>query len=99
MNTHFSIHNNIVQLWHAILSDFNELDQFLINLLSPDEIERANRFRFAIHRQRFIISRGLLRKTLSLYTGIPPEQIVFSYGSHGKPYLKESPLQIQFNTS
>jgi len=68
-------------------------------LLSPDEIERAMRFHFPLHRQRFIITRGLLRKTLSQYLDTAPDQIRFIYGPHGKPYLENNSLDLQFNVS
>lgn len=99
MSTHCSINNNIVHLWRALLTDFITDEHNLIKVLSPDETERAERFRFVHHRQRFTIARGLLRKTLSFYTGIAPEEIIFSYGPHGKPYLQKNELQLQFNVS
>jgi 4'-phosphopantetheinyl transferase len=65
--------------------------------LSDDERERAARFRFDIHRRRFIAARGLLRQALSEYLGTPAHEIRFSYGAKGKPAVAGSPLQ--FNVS
>jgi 4'-phosphopantetheinyl transferase len=65
--------------------------------LAEDERERAARFRFEIHRRRFIAARGLLRQALSEYLGIAPAEIRFSYGARGKPAIIGSPLQ--FNVS
>jgi 4'-phosphopantetheinyl transferase len=65
--------------------------------LSEDERERAARFRFEIHRRRFIVARGLLRQALSAYLGTAPRDIRFSYGAKGKPALLGNPFQ--FNVS
>ncbi|WP_218813742.1 4'-phosphopantetheinyl transferase family protein [Rickettsiella endosymbiont of Dermanyssus gallinae] len=51
-------------------------------------------------RQRFILSRGILRKLLSAYSGQSPEKIIFSYTQSGKPvFVNHSPRQIEFNLS
>jgi len=56
--------------------------------LSPDERKRADRFRFAVHRNRFIVGRGILRVILGRYGGFPPERLQFNYGANGKPELR-----------
>ncbi len=55
--------------------------------LSPDERQRADRFRFEVHRNRFILGRGLLRVILGSYCDLPPEKLRFNYGPNGKPEL------------
>lgn len=95
----FTIASHTVHLWLAELLDFTSDEQALLALLSPDEIKRAMRLQLPLHKQRFIISRGLLRKTLSLYTGIAADKIEFNYGEHGKPFLLVNPDAIQFNVS
>jgi 4'-phosphopantetheinyl transferase len=62
------------------------LDEFA-GTLSADELERAHRFRFARHRNRFIAGRGLLRAVLAEYLGCAPEGLRFSYSPFGKPCL------------
>ncbi|TAK73819.1 MAG: 4'-phosphopantetheinyl transferase superfamily protein [Gammaproteobacteria bacterium] len=83
-----------IHLWSADLTLV--LDEKKRLFLSPDEHERANRFHFPLHRQRFIVARNTLRLLLSLYLSIPPQDIVFSYGKHHKPYLSTHP-HLQFN--
>ncbi len=95
----FIIVPHTVHLWLADLLDFTFDEQALLALLSPDEIQRAMRFKLSLHKQRFIIARGLLRKTLSLYTGVAPNQIVFNYNVSGKPSLQTNPFSLQFNVS
>lgn len=64
-------------------------------VLSVDERERAARFRFAIHRERFIAARGALRYALGAVLEMAPAAIEFEYGEHGKPELNG----VQFNLS
>lgn len=72
----------------------------LRQLLSPDEQERAGRFYFPIHRERYIVSRGTLRILLGRYLNRPPETITFSYGPQGKPALdSDSGNRLEFNVT
>jgi len=89
----------IVHLWHVILSDFFGQKEELIVLLNEEERRRAYRFKFEIHRNRFIVARAMLRKILSSYTQKSPEEIEFIYGNRGKPYLHDNLTQLQFNLS
>ncbi len=57
------------------------------SFISPDEMERAARFRFPIHRTRFISCRSALRRILAGYVDVPPQEIRFEYGPQGKPTL------------
>jgi 4'-phosphopantetheinyl transferase len=58
--------------------------------LTPDEMERASRFRFERDRNQYIVCRGTLRELLGV--GEP-----FVYGAWGKPYLVGS--EVRFNVS
>src|SRR5215207_238152 len=57
-------------------------------VLSDDERERALRYRFQVHRSRFIAARGLLRTLLGAYLGAAPASLRFEYGVYGKPSLR-----------
>ena len=59
--------------------------------LSPDEWERALRFRAEEHRDLFIAGRAILRMLLSCYISERPAQLVFRYGPNGKPHLRDHP--------
>ena len=62
-------------------------------------MRRAENLALAL-RQRFILSRGILRKLLSGYTGQSPEKIVFTYTQSGKPvFINHSLKKIEFNLS
>src|SRR5580692_2114804 len=99
MKSDFTIKNHNIHLWRVHLIDFSTQENDFLMLLSPDELQRANRFRFPEHRQRFIIARGMLRQILGLYTHFSPAEIIFSYGVHGKPFLQENRLNVKFNVS
>ena len=78
--------------------DLDEIDSVAsAGVLAADERARAARFRFDIHRNRFIAGRALLRHVLAELTGTPPETIEFVYGEHGKPAIKAGGLH--FNLS
>ncbi|HET9131206.1 MAG TPA: 4'-phosphopantetheinyl transferase superfamily protein [Terriglobia bacterium] len=69
------------------------------NLLSKEENARADRFVFESDRLRFIGSHGRLRMILGSYCSTDPKELVFATGSHGKPFLMEPSVPIQFNLS
>jgi len=68
--------------------------------LSDDELARANRYRFARDRRRFVMARGYLRRILSNYLGIEAHSALFVYNFHGKPALSDlHNTAIEFNLS
>jgi len=58
-------------------------------VLSCDERERAERFRFALDRLRFLVARGVLRMLLGRYLGMPASEVRLRYGMFGKPALAD----------
>lgn len=68
-------------------------------LLSQEESERAARFRFEAHRNRFIAGRARLRQVLSRCAGLDPREIELAYSIEGKPRLAASMPRtgLQFN--
>ena len=55
--------------------------------LSADEQARADRFRHAIDRDRFVVRRGLLRRLLAERLGIEAARVPLAPGPAGKPML------------
>jgi 4'-phosphopantetheinyl transferase len=68
-------------------------------LLCETEIVRSDRFRFLNLRRRFMAARGALRSILAGYLSMDPRQLTFSYGPYGKPSVRNSPNDMQFNLS
>jgi len=91
---------NDVHVWRASLSCSPvELIEYEA-LLSQDELERARRFRFDVHRNRFVLRRGVLRLLLSRYLQIAATDIELEYMPHGKPVLaRHHGSTLRFNMS
>jgi len=84
----YSIAPGEVQLWWASEQESAPLVESLRTLLDEDELQRAARFRVEAARRRFVTARAMLRLILARSTGIPPEQLTFAFGEHGKPRLE-----------
>ncbi len=80
----------------------SELD-FLEGLLADDEKIRSDRYKFDLHRRRFIVARANLRIILSKYLNLDPQDLNFTYSSKGKPSIatnQQNPDQsLEFNLS
>lgn len=87
-----------VQIWsYDTRTATDELIQQLTQTLTAAEIEKAQRFVQPQHQQRAILTRGLLRKILSLFTKQAAHQIEFTENGFGKPQLTDH--SWQFNLS
>jgi 4'-phosphopantetheinyl transferase len=69
--------------------------------LTADEQQRAGRFRLEADRQRFTVTRGVLRAALGQYLGAAPESLRLDRNRFGKPSLArdQNPVGISFNVS
>ena len=61
--------------------------------LSAEEQARANRFRNAIDRDRFVVRRGLLRRLLAERLGIEASRVPLAPGPAGKPTLAAAEIR------
>jgi 4'-phosphopantetheinyl transferase len=71
-------------------------------LLSADEHERMARFIFDRDRRAFLITRALVRTTLSRYAPVTPADWRFIANVHGRPEILERPAgvpDLRFNIS
>lgn len=76
-------------------TNFNASDKF-ISSLSQQEREKAARFKFDIHRERYIIFHACLRYIFAQLIQTKPHLLQFEAGPHKKPYLKHHP-ELMFN--
>lgn len=79
-----------VHLWIINLAISNHQEQRYLKILNAEEIAQANKFRFLIHRKRFIASHGALRHILSNYLQCSAHLIQFNYNPHQKPHLAQT---------
>jgi 4'-phosphopantetheinyl transferase len=94
-----SLGANAIHVWAASLSvPPDPLEKFSATL-TPAEKERANRFKFEKHRNRFIAGRGTLRAILARYLKADAAKLHFDYLENGKPVLAEefASAGIHFN--
>ena len=87
-----------VHVWRLPLQAEEDTVATFEKILCPEELARADGFRFDDLRRRFIIARGSLRIILARYLHTDPNRVQFSYGPSGKPYVDNS-AEIRFNIS
>ncbi|HUP00119.1 MAG TPA: 4'-phosphopantetheinyl transferase superfamily protein [Gemmatimonadota bacterium] len=76
-----------VHVWRAALDLGPAALERAVAVLSTDERRRAGRFRFAVHRDRFVASRAVLRSVLGDYLNLSPAAVPLIAGPAGKPVL------------
>ncbi len=88
---------DVVHLWQRALNPPQDQVDACLDLLLPEEREKAQRYRVERPRGDYILTRGTLRSLLSRYLQTRPHDISFQYTEYGKPFLANSDLQ--FNVS
>ena len=83
--TNLTLADGEVHVWKMALELPTSQLQYLRSLLSADEIDRADRFRFDKDRQHYISGRGTLRTILGRYLRVFPGHLRFNYTHYGKP--------------
>ena len=76
-----------VHIWQIALSGYQRSIHTLRSWLSPDEIQRAERFHFDRHRESFIVAHAAMRQILARYVNVAPLRLAFLFGEQGKPEL------------
>jgi 4'-phosphopantetheinyl transferase len=88
-----------VHVWRIALDCAASTVAALRATLSPEEQQRAARFRSIELRERWTVARGALRSILAAYASCEPGALVFREGPHGKPALARPVEDIPFNLS
>lgn len=95
-----TLSDQIIDIWLCQLSDIEDRNAHYLSQLSLEEKNRAERFKFDIHRNRFIASHGFVRTVLAQYLSIQACTIDYKKGEQGKPFLSGSDSEhLQFNLS
>jgi 4'-phosphopantetheinyl transferase len=88
-----------VHIWAVWLDASPPIRAAYQKTLSAPELERASRFHFEEHRNRYIVAHGWLRQLLAAYLGLPAAALDFDHATKGKPALA-GPVkasELQFN--
>lgn len=88
-----------LDIWHCDLEPDEERLNACRQLLSVDEIERAERLKFDEKKQEFIVTRACLRQVLSSALSCAPQELEFVRNQQGKPQLSErfADNRLEFN--
>lgn len=88
-----------VHVWSAIPDAFTaeELARFDA-LMTPEERARQRRFVFEKNKKESLVTRALVRTTLSRYRDVAPEDWRFAANEHGCPSI-DPPCGLRFNLS
>lgn len=89
-----------VHLWQVNLKTLSFYPKDISKTLSPEELERANKYKFIKDQELFILRRYLLRLILSQYCHCQPHQMIYRYNSCKKPLINIPEFKkIKFNMS
>ena len=71
----------------------------LFAVLDPEERHRAEAYRSADDRRRFVVAHGAVRHIVARRLGVAPEEIRWRHGPHGKPELADPHTGAEVNLS
>ncbi len=92
----FDLQQNTATIWILSFDEALPHLSVLESTLSKEEKDRSKKFRFDRDRNRFILTRGVLRRLLGKYLDKDPESIKFEYNAYQKPLLQGNQL-LEFN--
>lgn len=96
---HPALAADAVHVWLAEMPEWARRIDELRRVLSPEEVERASRFRQLADQQRSMLARGLTRVLLARYLETDAPILRFELGPNGKPQLAGDRSLLQFNVS
>ena len=91
-----------LHIWEINIELFpREFLSYCRNILSNNELEKANRYHFKSDFTRYVLIRGVLRIILAGYLELKPNEIKFSYNQFGKPEVSQHTERqpLYFNVS
>lgn len=95
------LERNAVHVWVAFPDEITDASLYKAysNLMTAKERERGRRYRFARHRRQFVLTRALVRTTLSRYSKVEPHEWRFVQNQYGRPSIQTSQnhLGLKFN--
>jgi len=94
-----TLENHQVDIWRLSLNLSTDSVKLTESTLSAGERDRADRFRFEVDKNRFIVAHGVLRKILGRYLHRSPAELTFSVNQYGKPALVDSTFEFNLSHS
>jgi 4'-phosphopantetheinyl transferase len=91
-----------VDVWLVSLSNVSSSEAFaFLQLLSEPEQARWQRFKVKDARLQYLITRALVRTTLSRYADVPAQTWQFETNAYGRPHISQPKVSsnLQFNLS
>jgi len=90
-----------IHLWSSLLDQPDDVINRFYAVLSEEEKNRINKYKFKFLRDRLTVSKGLLKSLISNYLNIEIEEINFIQNEYGKPSLQPelNEIDLQFNVS
>lgn len=90
-----------VHIWSAFIEQPEPVVLKYYSMLSSEERSRAEKFKLDEIRNRWIVTRGLLRVLIANYYKCNPQEIDFRYNEFGKPFFcsQSDVNNLSFNLS
>lgn len=83
--------SRVVDVTVAIARVASEPDPGDVAILSPDERERASRYRLPHDAALFVTARAVARRLVAAFTGRSPNMVSFALDRYGKPQPHDAP--------
>jgi 4'-phosphopantetheinyl transferase len=83
----FALSTRLVHIWRINLSQPDSVVDEMSEILTEEELNRADRYAFSGLKEHFIVSRGALRTLIGAYQGVNPARVEISTHASGKPYV------------
>jgi len=103
MNNKLKLNPGEIHIWAAFPGQIQDKKLLTIykSMMNQEEKARHKRFHFSKHRHKFLITRALVRTTLSRYWDIDPKNWQFSKNKYGRPEIILPPGMppVRFNLS
>lgn len=91
-----SFFNDYAFVFYGNINEFNNDD--CLHSLSEKEVFRSKQILLDIDKQRFIITRSLLKRLISIFLKVDTKEIEIRNNKNGKPFLANY-QDLQFNVS
>lgn len=88
-----------IDVWRIHLPEVEPYNAGLLELLSAEERERAERFHFASDRQAYVARHGVLRVLLGEQLGVAPEAVRLETAAKGKPHVQVDGARVRLHFS